>query len=105
MITKEDIIYAENLPSNLKSMSDRPWYFLGEVNIKVLRAISPEMICWMHDGKISPELVGMSRHVLVTSDMIKCMVCCGICPQCGCVYWARQAPPFERVTRSEEEGS
>ena len=77
MITKEDIARAGNLPKELKSMLDLPWHYLGEVNAKVLRAIMPTMVCLMHDDKISPEVVLLKRHELVTDDLIRCIICCG----------------------------
>ena len=104
MITKEEFARAENLPSELASRLDRPWHFVGEINVKMLGPASPLAVCrdcFRPSLEIwdtgPPEAIEMKRHLFITDDLLICAVYFGICPQCDCVYWARQAPPFRRI--------
>ena len=99
MITKEEFARAENLPSELASRLDQPWYYLGEIDPGRLRTCHPVAVCRLHRGKMQPEVVLLKQHEFVTDDLLKCIVCFGVCPKCNAVLWAQQGPPFERIRR------
>jgi len=105
---------CQGLPEEMKVSLDLPWVFLGEVTAKFpadhVQFI--EALC-RNESKCNPRLngpfkqylgtatlksVSLRKHGFITNTGFEVSVFFGVCKNCGTVYWARQGPPFSRVS-------
>ena len=106
MIGETAFMDCDNLPEEMADSFDKPWNFVGEVktNLTYLkvhcakcnppRKIAPSKLPEPH----MVHIVVLLEYPFVTGDMLEVRVYFGICDKCDGVYWARQGPPFKRVS-------
>lgn len=112
MLSEASLIGLPNLPKEINERFDQPWHFIGLVNLEQpwmnIRCISEkcneniiDQICAPRPNSVPfiyQQIHSLKRYPIVTGDALFIPIYFGVCSDCGQVYWAKSAPPYERVT-------